>query len=94
METFTFLPEFSFRYAAKYHSSIPTAIKAFDNWILPDKGINELNTFIKANVETDPVVGKELWPFLSLKSKNKYAIFCIKRRMHLILQMISLYQKP
>ncbi|MFZ1458181.1 MAG: S41 family peptidase [Saprospiraceae bacterium] len=71
METFTFLPEFSFRYAAKYHSSIPTAIKAFDNWILPDKGINELNAFIKANVETDLVVGKELWPFFKLEIKKQ-----------------------
>lgn len=79
LEAFAFLQEFSFRYAAKYHTSIPTDIKAFDSWILPDKGINELNAFIKANVETELIVGKDLWPYFKLEIKKQIRNILFKK---------------
>jgi carboxyl-terminal processing protease len=79
LEAFAFLHEFSFRYAAKYHTSIPTDIKAFDSWILPDKGINELNAFIKANVETELIVGKDLWPYFKLEIKKQIRNILFKK---------------
>lgn len=69
MSAFTFLPEFAFRYASKHQKSIPTDKKSFDAWTLPDGAINELNAFIKAQVESDQLVESRLWP--SFKSEIK-----------------------
>lgn len=62
MSAFTFLPEFAFRYTDKYQKSIPSAPKEFEQWTLPDNSLSELNSFIKAQLESDMMVEQDLWP--------------------------------